>query len=98
MVIEWLVVAVPLDWHDRYLVADAAIWTAFLQTCSGFQSKQVWQNPAAPEELILVIQWETRAEWKAIDPADLAATEARFSDELGRSFPLKLVQEYQIRP
>jgi hypothetical protein len=35
MVIEWLTVNVPAAWHDRYIAADAAVWTQFLATCPG---------------------------------------------------------------
>jgi uncharacterized protein (TIGR03792 family) len=96
MVIEWLRFQVPEAWHDRFLQADAAIWTGFLQTCPGYLGKQVWRSPEQRHELILVIQWATREQWKAIAPEILAQVAAAFEAELGQSFELGPVQEYEV--
>jgi uncharacterized protein (TIGR03792 family) len=96
MVVEWLVLAVPEEWHDRCLAADAAVWTAFLASCPGYVDKQVWVNPAQPGELIMVVRWESRAQWKAIPVAELARVEAEFQAQVGRSFEIVASQEYAI--
>jgi uncharacterized protein (TIGR03792 family) len=96
LIIEWLRFQVPEDWHDRFLQADTEIWTAFLQTCPGYLGKQVWRSAESSDGLILVIQWATRAQWKAIEPDILAQVAQRFEAELGRSFELVQVQEYEV--
>jgi uncharacterized protein (TIGR03792 family) len=96
VVIEYLTVDVPLEWHDRYLAADHEIWTAFLQTCPGYVEKQVWRSPMHPEQFVQIIQWQTRAFWKAIDPKELARTEQAFETALGRSFPLLKSEEFVV--
>jgi uncharacterized protein (TIGR03792 family) len=99
VVIEWLTFQVPIDWRDRYIQADAAIWTTFLAACPGFISKQVWQNPDRPDQISLVVEWETREQWKAIDPVALAAVDRQFVAAVGRSFELIAAREYyQLAP
>jgi uncharacterized protein (TIGR03792 family) len=95
VIIEWLRFQVPEDWHDRFCLADAAVWTAFLQTCPGYLGKQVWRSPDQPDALVLVIRWVTRAQWKGIDPEVLAQVDRRFVAAVGRSFELVEVQEYE---
>jgi uncharacterized protein (TIGR03792 family) len=96
MYIEWLVITVPAEWQERYLVADAAIWTAFLATCPGYLGKEIWLDPATPDAVVMVIRWASRAEWKAIDPAALAAVEANFVSQLGQSFAIQQTAEYAV--
>lgn len=60
MTIEWLRYQVPQELHDVFLKADAEIWTAMLSQQTGFIGKQSWFNPELPNELNLVIQWESK--------------------------------------
>jgi uncharacterized protein (TIGR03792 family) len=60
MVTEWLSYQVPKAFHDSFLTADTAIWTAMLSQQPGFMGKQTWLNPDNPDEIIFVIQWQTR--------------------------------------
>lgn len=94
MVIEWLTVKVPAAWHDRYIAADAAVWTQFLVTCPGYVGKQIWKNPVKPDEIVLIVHWQSRAQWKAIAPAQLAVVEARFREQLGQTFEIIASAEY----
>jgi uncharacterized protein (TIGR03792 family) len=95
MVIEWLTFAVPADWQDRFIAADERVWTPFLATCSGYVGKQIWRNPAQPDRLVQIIHWQSRAQWKAIPPADLARVDQAFREALGRDdFPLVESAEY----
>lgn len=96
MIIEWLMVQVEPEWHDRYLEADAEIWTTFLQSCPGFVSKQVWQNPDRLDEITFVIQWQTREDWKSINPEALAEVDRQFVERLDRSFELVESKEYFV--
>jgi uncharacterized protein (TIGR03792 family) len=94
MVIEWLTFEVPIEWHDRYIQADAEIWTPFLQSCPGYVGKQVWRSPDHRDQLTLIIQWETRAQWKAIAPTKLAALDRQFVARLGQAFVILEAREY----
>jgi uncharacterized protein (TIGR03792 family) len=97
VIIEWLVFQVEPEWHDRYLEADMAIWTTFLQSYPGFFGKQVWQNPDRPNEITFVIQWQTRENWESIPPEALAEIDRQFVEKLGRSFELIESKEYGVR-
>jgi uncharacterized protein (TIGR03792 family) len=94
MVIEWLRFAVPADWHDRFIAADAAVWTPFLATCPGYVGKQIWRNPAKPDEIVEIIHWQSRAQWKAIAPEDLARIDQEFLAATGREFAMLESSEY----
>jgi uncharacterized protein (TIGR03792 family) len=96
MVVEWLKVTVDPALQSQYLQADRQIWTAFLASRSGFVSKQIWLNPVAPDEVIMVITWASRSAWKAIPAALLEATEAQFTAALGQGFALVETGEYQV--
>jgi uncharacterized protein (TIGR03792 family) len=94
MVIEWLRFAVPEDWQKRFIAADAAVWTPFLASCPGYVGKQVWRNPARPDELVEIIHWQSREQWKAIAEADLARVDAAFLAATGREFEILESSEY----
>jgi uncharacterized protein (TIGR03792 family) len=96
MVVEWLKVKVDPALQGAYLKADRQIWTAFLAAQAGFVSKQVWLNPTAPDQIVMVVHWASREAWKQIPSALLAATEAKFVGTLGQSFPLVETGEYQV--
>jgi uncharacterized protein (TIGR03792 family) len=94
MVIEWLRFEVPADWHDRFIAADAAVWTPFLATCPGYVGKQIWRNPAKPDELVEIIHWQSREQWKAIAPEALAQVDREFLQATGRDFKILESSEY----
>ncbi|MBD2325458.1 TIGR03792 family protein [Alkalinema sp. FACHB-956] len=96
MVIEWLKVKVPIELHDRYIEQDAAIWTTALANCAGFVGKQVWTNSQDPTEIILVIQWATREQWKAIPIEQLESIDRTFVMAMGQAFPLVETGEYHL--
>jgi uncharacterized protein (TIGR03792 family) len=96
-IVEWLKAQVPVTWQERYLVADTAIWTPFLSTCDGYLGKQVWISPQRPDEVVLVILWASRAQWKAIPVTELEAIEQDFIATVGRSFPLIETAEYALQ-
>lgn len=94
MVIEWLTFEVPVDWHDRFIAADAAVWTPFLATCPGYVGKQIWRNPAKPHQLVEIIHWQSREQWKAIAPEALARVDQEFLQATGRDFKILESSEY----
>jgi uncharacterized protein (TIGR03792 family) len=95
MVIEMLRVQVPMDEIDRYIRLDAEIWTPVLSACQGFLGKEVWSNPDG--EIMMIVRWATREEWKAIPQLLLNATEHAFVSAIGHAVPFLEVQEYLVR-
>jgi uncharacterized protein (TIGR03792 family) len=88
MVIEWLQVTVPVADQARYLAADAKIWTAALAAQPGFLGKEVWVRADDPTAVNLIIRWNSRAAWKAVPGAVLAAVEAAFVAAMGQAYPV----------
>jgi uncharacterized protein (TIGR03792 family) len=97
MIIELLKLKVPLSEQEEYLQKDAEIWTTVLANYPGFLGKEVWVSSEIPEELTFVIHWESREQWKAIPVDDLSLTEAKFTQALGKSYPILESQEYQVK-
>ena len=83
MVIEWLKFHVPSDIQPIFLEEDLAHWTEALAQQPGFISKEIWVNAEQDHELMLIIRWRTREEWKAICPKFLAEIEANFQAAMG---------------
>ncbi|NJM46655.1 MAG: TIGR03792 family protein [Alkalinema sp. RU_4_3] len=94
MAIEWLTIEVPEGNRDRFIALDREIWTKFLSSCPGFIRKQVWVNPEKPEQVCLVVEWESREEWKAIDPEALAEVDRSFVAAMGQSYAIVYAGEY----
>lgn len=83
--------------REQYIQKDAEIWTTALAQYPGFLGKEVWINPEAPAEVVLVIRWANREAWKSV-PADmLEQTEKRFAQEFDGPYELIGEAEYQIR-
>lgn len=97
MIIELLRVKVPPEHREQYIQKDAEIWTAALARYPGFLGKEVWINPNDTGEIILVVQWATREEWKAIPQAELDAIDQKFNQELGFQSEIVEFCEYQVR-
>lgn len=95
MIIEWLKARVPIDLKARYLQLDAEIWTPVLAKCPGFLGKQVWTSPENPTEVVLVMQWASRSQWKSIPIDLLRETEQQFVQALGVSVPFVETREYE---
>lgn len=92
---EWLRYKVSRENIDYFLKADAEIWTAMLSRQPGFISKQTWLNPEQPEEVNLVICWQSKKHWKAISKTLLQETDKKFAETVG-CFELLEVLEYTI--
>ncbi len=97
MTIEWLKFRVSPDSRERFVQADADIWTPFLSQCSGFIRKEVWISPDDLSEVIQVIQWETFEQWQAIPPEELDRVEAEFAEAMGDTYELLESKQYQVR-
>ena len=97
MVIEWLKFRVSPENREKFIQKDAEIWTAMLATYSGFLGKEVWIDPKAPTEIVLIIRWADLEAWKSIPPEQLAKTEQLFAQEFGDQHPIIEAREYQVR-
>lgn len=97
MVIEFLKFKVDPDLREAYIQKDAEIWTTALAQYPGFLGKEVWINPQDSTEVVFVIHWETKEQWKAISAEDLQAIERTFSQAVGHSYKLVESGEYQVR-
>lgn len=97
MVIEWLKVRVSPELREKFIQKDAEIWTAALSSYPGFLNKEVWINPEAPMEVILMIRWATLEEWKAIPLERLTEIEQRFNQEFGEQQEIIEAAQYQVR-
>ena len=76
---------------------DAEIWTAALAQCAGFLGKEVWINPEDLTEVVLVIRWRSRAQWKAFPAHELKQLEHQMAQVLEDAYQIVEVAEYQVR-
>ena len=98
MVIEWLKVRVAPELREKYIQKDDEIWTAALSRYPGFLGKQVWIDPKKPDEVTLVIQWESKQAWDSVDAHHMKETEERFNQAVGKDTHAFIeTGEYQVR-
>ena len=97
MVIELLRVKVAPKKRERYVQKDAEIWTQALASFPGFLGKEVWISPNDPTEVILVIRWATREQWKAIPTKRFDEIEQKFAQQMGNTYQTIESSEYQVR-
>ncbi|WP_206816951.1 TIGR03792 family protein [Chroococcus sp. FPU101] len=98
MVIEWLKFTIDAKNREKFLQKDAEIWTETLSQYSGYLGKEIWINPNHESELIFIIRWRTREDWKTIPQSVLEETEQKFAEALEGIF-YKMIEssEYQVR-
>lgn len=97
MVIEWLKIRVSAELREKYIQVDSQVWTPMLASCPGFLGKEIWLDPASSTEIILIIRWASRQQWKSISSERLAETEQLFLQELGASSEIIEEAEYQVQ-
>lgn len=98
MVIEWLKFKVSPQSRDRFIQLDHQIWTTTLAKFPGFLGKEVWISPDAPEEIILIMRWENREQWKTVPQNILDETEENFAQQMkGHCYEMIESKEYQVR-
>ncbi len=97
MVIEWLKFRVAPEFRELFIQKDTDIWTTALERYPGFLGKMVWIDPHDSEEIVLVIHWATREEWKAIPQADLDQIDQRFAQAIEFDYEWVEAKEYQVR-
>jgi len=97
VVIELLKIKVAPEHREQYIQKDAEIWTQAIARYPGFLGKEVWINPNEPSEVILVIRWATREQWKSIPPERLQQISQEFDQQLGYTHQIIDSAEYQAR-
>ncbi|MCL1466729.1 TIGR03792 family protein [Argonema galeatum] len=97
MVIEWLKFKVTPERREEFIQKDAEIWTTVLTSCGGFLSKEVWIDPTELTEVIFVIRWATREQWRSVSQDLLDRTEQQFAQQMGNSYQMVESGEYQVR-
>jgi uncharacterized protein (TIGR03792 family) len=98
MVIEWLKFRVAPELREKFIQMDERIWTSFLSGHPGFLGKEVWLDPTAPNEVVLVLSWSNRQAWKEVPVEELEKTEQVFEQAMeGGAYKMMEQREYQIR-
>ncbi|MEB3886576.1 TIGR03792 family protein [Lyngbya sp. CCY1209] len=93
MVVEWLQFKVPPDEWEAFIRRDEEVWTEGLKQFPGFVGKEIWVDPEK-EEVIAVIRWETREQWKSIPQSELDRLDRQMGD---LKMPIVNSGEYQVR-
>ncbi len=97
MVIEWLKFRVPEGKREQFIQCDLEIWTPFLEQCPGFLTKEVWIQPDQSQEVVMMIRWHSREEWKSIPAKDLKQVTQQFDQALSFDYDMMASKEYQVR-
>lgn len=97
VVIELLKVKVVPQLREQYIQKDAEIWTQALAKLAGFLSKEIWLNPHEPGEVILIIRWASREQWKSISNDVLKVLEQQFAAHMKDTYQIIESSEYQVR-
>ena len=97
MVIEFLKFKVTPELREKFIQKDAEIWTTALSGYPGFLSKEVWIDPNAPADVVIVTRWATREQWKSIPNEQLEKIEAQFAQQMGKTYQMIQSSEYQVR-
>ena len=79
-VIELLRVKCVPGRRDEWLARDAEVWTPALAAHDGYLSKEVWPSIDHPDDVVIIVRWESLAQWKTF-PDDLSLKlDARMQD------------------
>jgi uncharacterized protein (TIGR03792 family) len=95
LTIERLTFQVDPTIRDKFLAEDAAIWTQMLASQPGFLGKEVWLSEN-PQEIVAIMHWASREQWKAIAVVDLVETDRRFTAAVGPGFELLDCSEFSV--
>ncbi len=95
-VVELLCLKVPMENKDAWLEAEKTSWGPWLNRQQGFLGRQLLWNPNS-EEAILLINWSSREQWKAIPKKEVDAVQGLFEikaraatgQQSGNPFPLQ---------
>jgi uncharacterized protein (TIGR03792 family) len=98
MVIEWLKAKVAPELREKYIQLDAEVWTAAIAQAPGYLGKEVWINPDDETEIIMIIRWASREQWKSFPLDKLAELERTFDERMGAgTYTMVEEREYHVR-
>ena len=83
MYIEYLRFQIKPGFKERFLQLDKELWTSYLSQNPGFHKKEVWLNPEDPTDLIIIVWWSDREQWKSITPEQVRAIDQKFEEAIG---------------
>ena len=83
-VIEQLRLQVPAAHRELWLQAEARTWQPWLEQQEGFEQRSLYWDPLR-EEGVLLIEWASRAQWKAIPDAEVLRVQALFEAEVNQT-------------
>jgi len=96
MYIEYLRFQVQPGFQARFLELDEELWTKSLSQNPGFHKKEVWLNPEDPTDLVVIVWWSNREQWKSITPEEVEAIDKKFAEAIGPGNS-KLVEAKEYR-
>ena len=79
-VIELLRVTCVRGKRAEWLVRDAEIWTPALAAHDGYIAKEVWPSIDNPDDVVIIVRWESLAQWKSFPDELNAALDAEMQD------------------
>ena len=93
IIIEWKTIRIKPEKRGLYLEKDAEIWTPALSREEGFLGKEVWLGE---DEIVLVIRWRGRREWKGGPGERLEGLERRFREEVPDGWEMAGTRVYEV--
>jgi uncharacterized protein (TIGR03792 family) len=66
--------------RDEFLKLDAEIWTPVLAAHDGYISKEVWPSIDHPDDVVIIVRWESLAQWKSFPEELNLALDAKMAD------------------
>lgn len=97
MYIEYLRFQIKPGFQARFLELDEKLWTQKLAENPGFHKKEVWLNPEDPTDLVVIVWWSSREQWKSITPEDVQAIDEQFTAAIGEgNSELIEAREYRL--
>jgi uncharacterized protein (TIGR03792 family) len=98
MIIEWLKIRVKPELREKYIQLDDEIWTPALRKYPAFLGKETWVNPEQLDEVVLVIRWESREDWKAIPSEAVQQVQNAFDQRFSpQDYEMLEEGEWQVR-
>ena len=93
MIIEWLRFKVPPEKWEAFIRRDEEVWTAGLRNFPGYLGKEIWVD-AVENEVVMLIRWETREQWKSVPQSRIDELDAQMGD---LQIAIAESREYQVR-
>ena len=93
MIIEWLRFKVPPEKWEAFILRDEEVWTAGLKKFPGYLGKEIWVD-AAENEVVMLIRWETREQWKSVPQSIIDELDGQMGD---LQIAIAESREYQVR-